>query len=126
MSVLPLVTEAVRHVQARSPLRPSVGLVLGSGLGAFAQRPPGRHSAPLRDIPHFPTSTAIGHNGELVLGTSGGVPVAVMAGRVHHYEGYSLQQVVFPVRVLGPPGREGADRHQRRGQREHQRSSRAT
>ncbi len=93
--------EAVRAIEARTPLRPAIGLVLGSGLGAFAQSLEKPVTIPYREIPHFPVSTAIGHAGDLVVGTSGGVPVAVMAGRVHHYEGYSLQDVVFPVRVLG-------------------------
>jgi purine-nucleoside phosphorylase len=93
--------ESVRAIESRTPLRPAIGLVLGSGLGAFAQTLEGAVAIPYREIPHFPVSTAIGHAGELVVGTSGGVPVAVMAGRVHYYEGYSMQQVVFPVRVLG-------------------------
>jgi purine-nucleoside phosphorylase len=96
--------EAVAHVRGRSPLRPAVGLVLGSGLGAFAQTLEAASALPYAEIPHFPTSTAVGHRGELVIGTSHGVPVAVMAGRVHRYEGYSLDQVVFPVRVLGRMG----------------------
>ena len=82
-------------------MRPTVGLVLGSGLGAFAKTLDKAVTIPYREIPHFPVSTAIGHAGELVVGTSGRVPVAVMAGRVHYYEGYRLEQVVFPVRVLG-------------------------
>ena len=93
--------EAVRAIESRTPLRPAVGLVLGSGLGAFAKTLDKAVAIPYREIPHFPVSTAIGHAGELVVGTSGGVPVAVMAGRVHYYEGYSFEQVVFPVRVLG-------------------------
>jgi purine-nucleoside phosphorylase len=98
------VGEAVRAIQARSALRPVVGLVLGSGLGGFAQALDQPAAIRYGDIPHFPTSTAIGHKGELVLGTSGGVPVAVMAGRVHLYEGYRPEQVVFPVRVLARLG----------------------
>jgi purine-nucleoside phosphorylase len=104
LSVLGEVGEAARAIQARSALRPVVGLVLGSGLGGFAQALDKPAAMPYRDIPHFPTSTAIGHKGELVLGTSGGVPVAVMAGRVHLYEGYRPEQVVFPVRVLARLG----------------------
>jgi len=104
VSLLPELGEAVRLIQARSPLRPTIGLVLGSGLGAFAKSLDKAVTIPFSDIPHFPTSTAIGHKGELVLGTSQGVPVAVMAGRVHLYEGYTPQQVVFPVRVLGRMG----------------------
>jgi purine-nucleoside phosphorylase len=101
VSLLAQLGEAVRAIESRTPLRPAVGLVLGSGLGAFADTLDKAVRIPYPEIPHFPTSTAIGHAGELVVGTSHGVPVAVMAGRVHHYEGYSLQQVVFPVRVLG-------------------------
>jgi purine-nucleoside phosphorylase len=78
--------------------------VLGSGLGAFADTLERPTRIPFKEIPHFPASTAVGHKGELVIGTAHGVPVAVMAGRVHYYEGYSLQQVVFPVRVLGRLG----------------------
>jgi purine-nucleoside phosphorylase len=96
--------EAARAIEARSPVRPAVGVVLGSGLGGFAQTLDAAAVIPYGDIPHFPTSTAIGHRGELLLGTSRGVPVAVMAGRVHLYEGYRPDQVVFPVRVLGTLG----------------------
>lgn len=95
---------AVRLVQSRSPLRPRVGLVLGSGLGAFGESLERAVRIPYREIPHFPVSTAVGHKGELVIGSSAGAPVAVMAGRVHYYEGYALEQVVFPVRVLGRMG----------------------
>ncbi len=104
MSLLQELGEAVRFVQSRSALRPTIGLVLGSGLGAFAKSLEKAVAIPFGEIPHFPASTAIGHRGELVIGTSQGVPVAVMAGRVHLYEGYTPQQVVFPVRVLGRMG----------------------
>jgi purine-nucleoside phosphorylase len=95
---------AAELIRSRTPLRPAVGVVLGSGLGAFADALEAPVSIPYSEIPHFPTSTAIGHKGELMVGRCRGVPVAVMAGRVHHYEGYPLQQVVFPVRVLGRLG----------------------
>ena len=101
MSLAQQLGEAVRAIESRTPLRPTVGLVLGSGLGAFARTLDKATAIPYREIPHFPVSTAVGHAGELVIGTSGGVPVAVMAGRAHYYEGYPLAQVVFPVRVLG-------------------------
>lgn len=104
MSVLQEANEAVKLIQDKTKLRPAVGLVLGSGLGAFAQTLEKATAIPYSQIPHFPTSTAIGHRGELVIGDSHGVPVAVMAGRVHFYEGYTLEQVVFPVRVLGRLG----------------------
>jgi purine-nucleoside phosphorylase len=95
---------AAAFVKSRSDLTPAIGLVLGSGLGAFAKSLEGGVAVPFGEIPHFPTSTAIGHKGELVLGRSHGVPLAVMAGRVHLYEGYSAAQVAFPVRVLARLG----------------------
>jgi purine-nucleoside phosphorylase len=104
VSVIGDLGEAARFIQSRTTLSPSVGLVLGSGLGAFAKSLEKAVSIPFAEIPHFPASTAIGHRGELVIGTSQGTPVAVMAGRVHLYEGYTPQQVVFPVRVLGRLG----------------------
>ena len=96
--------EAVRRVEGRTKHRPKIGLVLGSGLGAFAQTLDDATAIPYGQIPHFPLATAIGHKGELVVGLSQGVPVAVMAGRVHFYEGYTPQEVVFPIRVLGRLG----------------------
>jgi purine-nucleoside phosphorylase len=104
VSALAQVEEAAAFVRGRSRLRPTVGLVLGSGLGAFADSLSGATRIPYREIPHFPIATAIGHRGELVLGTAGDTAVAVMNGRVHCYEGYSPAQVVFPVRVLGRLG----------------------
>jgi len=104
VSGLAEIAEAATLVLARTDVRPAVGLVLGSGLGGFAETLERRVAIPYGDIPHFPTSTAIGHKGELVLGVSQGVPVAVMSGRVHLYEGYRPDQVVFPVRVLGRLG----------------------
>lgn len=101
MNLLEQIDDAVRFIESRAPLRPKMGLVLGSGLGAFADTLKDAVRIPYREIPHFPVSTAIGHSGTLVIGISGGVPVAVMAGRVHFYEGYPMAQVVFPARVLG-------------------------
>lgn len=98
------IDEAVAFIGDKAKLRPSVGLVLGSGLGAFADTLERGVRISYREIPHFPVSTAVGHAGELVIGLSAGTPVAVMAGRVHTYEGYSQEQVVFPVRVLGRLG----------------------
>ncbi|MFN8092111.1 MAG: purine-nucleoside phosphorylase [Vicinamibacteria bacterium] len=96
--------EAAAAVRARTSLRPTVGVVLGSGLGAFADTLTDAVSVPFSEIPHFPASTVAGHGGALVVGRSGGVTVAVMKGRVHFYEGYPLADVVFPVRVLGRLG----------------------
>lgn len=98
------VAEAKAYVEQQTPLRPGVGLVLGSGLGAFAEELSGRVEIPYSRIPHWPSSTAIGHAGKLVLGCVEGVPTAVMSGRVHLYEGYSAKEVTFPVRVLASLG----------------------
>src|SRR5688500_3400915 len=104
MELIPRLSEAVKAIQAKTALRPAIGLVLGSGLGAFARSLDSATVIPYSQIPHFPVSTAIGHSGELVVGKAQGVPVAVMAGRVHLYEGYAVEQVVFPVRVLARMG----------------------
>jgi len=104
MNLLEELTAAAAHVRERAPRPPTVGLVLGSGLGGFATKLERAVRVPYAEIPHFPTSTAVGHKGELALGALGGVQVAVMSGRVHYYEGYNLQQVVFPVRVLARLG----------------------
>jgi len=103
------VESAAAFVLSQSHLRPKIGLVLGSGLGAFADDLAEAVRIPYAHIPSFPRSTAIGHAGQLVIGKSGGdksneVPVAVMQGRVHLYEGYSTAEVAFPTRVLGRMG----------------------
>ncbi len=97
-------TSAAKYILARTRLRPRIAVVLGSGLGAFADSLTVATRIDYRQIPHFPVSTAIGHAGRLVIGTVQGVPVAAMQGRVHFYEGYSLEQVIFPMRVLGRLG----------------------
>ncbi len=96
--------EAVRFVQGKTKHRPTLALVLGSGLGAFAKTLERAVVIPYAEIPHFPKATAIGHKGELAIGLAQGVPVAVMNGRVHFYEGHPIADVVFPVRVLGRMG----------------------
>jgi purine-nucleoside phosphorylase len=95
---------AAALVRERSPLRPTVGLVLGSGLGGFADRLTDTVAIPYSEIPHFPCPTVEGHTGRLVLGSFAGTPLAVMQGRVHAYEGYTPAQVVFPTRVLARLG----------------------
>ncbi len=98
---------ALAAVAARTDLRPRVGVVLGSGLGSFADAVEGAVEIPYGEIPGWPASTAVGHAGMLVLGTFGGVPVAVLKGRAHLYEGLPAAKVVFGVRVLGRLGIEG-------------------
>jgi purine-nucleoside phosphorylase len=92
---------AVDYVLAAGAARPAIGVILGSGLGNFAAQVNDATRIPYAEIPHFPRSTVEGHSGNLVLGTIAGVPVAVMQGRVHAYEGYPLTEVTFPTRVLG-------------------------
>ena len=91
---------AAKFLHSQSPLRPKIGLVLGSGLGGFADELADATRVPYANIPFFPRSTAVGHAGQLVIGTAGGIPVAAMQGRVHLYEGYSAREVAFPMRVL--------------------------
>ena len=95
---------AAQFVLSQAGLRPRIGLVLGSGLGAFADELAEARRIPFAQIPAFPQSTAIGHAGQMVIGKAGGVAVAAMQGRVHLYEGYSPQEVTFPMRVFGRMG----------------------
>src|SRR5579871_1064409 len=99
-----LADSAAQLILNRTKLRPKIGLVLGSGLGAFADSLTDATRVPYSEIPSFPQSTAIGHAGRLVIGNAGGVSVVAMQGRVHQYEGYSAQQVAFPIRVFGRMG----------------------
>ena len=97
-------TRAARFILSKTKLRPRIALVLGSGLGDFADEFSNAAAIPYAKIPYFPRSTAIGHAGQLVIGQVGDVAVAGMQGRVHLYEGYSPQQVAFPMRVFGRMG----------------------
>jgi purine-nucleoside phosphorylase len=99
-----LVDSAAQRILSRTSLRPRIGLVLGSGLGAFADSLTDATRVPYAEIPAFPRSTAIGHAGQMVLGNAGAVPVAAMQGRAHLYEGYTAQEVTFPIRVFGRMG----------------------
>jgi purine-nucleoside phosphorylase len=90
-------TDAVR---ARTAFEPRVGIVLGTGLGALAEMIDVESTVPYDEIPGFPEPTVETHSGRLVLGTLGGTPVVAMQGRFHRYEGYTLQEVTFPIRVL--------------------------
>jgi purine-nucleoside phosphorylase len=92
---------ATAHIRTLTTLQPRIGIILGSGLGAFGEQVESPTVIPYSTIPHFPQSTVEGHSGNLILGTIAGVPVAVMQGRVHAYEGYAMDQVTFPTRVLG-------------------------
>jgi len=95
---------AAQFLLSQTSHRPKIALVLGSGLGAFADHMSDAARVPYSQIPGFPRSTAIGHAGQMVVGNAGGIPAAVMQGRVHLYEGYSAQEVAFPMRVFGRMG----------------------
>jgi len=94
------VQEATAWLMSKTQVRPLVGLVMGSGLGELDFPMDGSFRIPYGQIPHFPSSTAPGHQGVLLLGSLREIPVAVMEGRFHYYEGYTTEQITFPVRVL--------------------------
>jgi purine-nucleoside phosphorylase len=100
VSVLEQIAEATRVIRARTAMEPAVGIVLGTGLGGLADRIDVETAIPYDEIPNFPLSTVESHSGRLLFGTLGGKPVVAMQGRFHVYEGYSLRQVTFPVRVM--------------------------
>jgi purine-nucleoside phosphorylase len=105
MTYFDQVSEAAAFLNSHlGALTPRIGVVLGSGLGAVADAVADPIIIPYAEIPHFPQSTVEGHSGRIVAGHLGGVPAIVMQGRVHYYEGYSPQQVTFPMRVLGMLG----------------------
>ena len=95
---------AAAFLLGHTKLRPKIGIVLGSGLGAFADELSEATRVRYAQIPSFPRSSAIGHAGQMVIGKSDGIAVAAMQGRVHLYEGYSAAEVAFPTRVLGRMG----------------------
>src|SRR6202171_2249461 len=95
---------AAKFIVGKTKLRPRIALVLGSGLGDFADTFTNAVKIPYAKIPNFPKSTAIGHAGRLVIGNVGDIPVVGMQGRVHLYEGYSPKEVAFPIRVFARMG----------------------
>ena len=100
------VAEALDHIRRHWDEQARVGLILGTGLGSLAQEIRSPVYLPYEQIPHFPRSTAVGHQGQLVLGRLCGLPVVAMQGRFHAYEGYSYQEITFPVRVMKALGAE--------------------
>jgi len=92
--------EAAEFLKTKATVKPRVGIILGSGLGEFAEQVMDAVAIPYAEIPHFPQSTVQGHSGRMVIGSLNGVEVVVMQGRVHAYEGYSMEEVTFPTRVL--------------------------
>jgi len=93
-------TKARDYLMERVRILPELGVILGSGLGAFADLVLDKQVIPYKDIPHFPISTVEGHAGQLVFGKVEGRTVVVMQGRFHYYEGYSMHEVTFPIRVM--------------------------
>ena len=99
--VLERIERCVSAIREKAEITPEFGVVLGSGLGAFAEEVRDAVTIPFSELPDFPVSTVPGHTGRFVLGFVGKTPVAVLQGRVHYYEGYSMEDVLLPVRVLG-------------------------
>jgi purine-nucleoside phosphorylase len=92
--------EAVEVIQRTTALQPRIGIILGTGLGELAERIEQECAIPYENIPHFPISTVESHKGRLIFGHLRNRPVVAMQGRFHYYEGYTMQQITFPVRVL--------------------------
>lgn len=94
------IQEAAQFIRRKWPGKPSIGIVLGTGLGALAEDIQAEAAMSYADLPHFPQSTVVGHAGQLVCGNLGNKSVMAMSGRFHAYEGYTLQAITFPVRVM--------------------------
>ncbi len=94
------IRETVTAIADRHSRAPALGLILGSGLGAYADTFKNRTVIPFQELPHFPQSRVVGHSGNLVLGEADGVPAVALQGRVHYYQGYSIAEVAYPARVL--------------------------
>ena len=113
LAFAPQIREASDFIRSRWKRKPHAGIILGTGLGGLAQEIAAEATLEYETIPHFPRSTAMSHAGRLVCGMLDGVPVVAMEGRFHAYEGYTHQQITFPVRVMKALGAESADRLQR-------------
>jgi purine-nucleoside phosphorylase len=103
------ISEAMKFLRTKTSATPSVGIILGTGLGALAKEIKADMVIDYSDIPHFPLSTVESHHGKLIFGTLGGKSVVAMQGRFHYYEGYTMQQITFPVRVMSAKGGLGVD-----------------
>lgn len=99
-SIYDLINQSVHFIKSQCALSPEVGVILGSGLGEFADTLEEKVAVPYETIPHFKKVSVVGHAGRLVIGNIKGKPTAVMQGRYHYYEGHDIREVVFPVRVL--------------------------
>ena len=92
--------ESVAYIKTRTNVEPTIGIILGTGLGGLVKEINVIDEIPYQDIPNFPISTVESHSGKLIFGELGGKHVIAMQGRFHYYEGYSMQQITFPIRVL--------------------------
>lgn len=102
--VLDKLRESVTYIRNKSSLKPKIGIILGSGLGSFVNEVKVEAKISYNEIPHFMPTTVEGHQGNLILGTINGVSIAVLQGRLHYYEGHSMETVVFPTRTLAMLG----------------------
>ena len=98
--MLQTIKETSNFIKEKTNFSPEIGIILGTGLGGLVSEIDIKHSLPYNEIPNFPISTVEGHSGRLIFGTLGGKNVIAMQGRFHYYEGYSLEKVTFPVRVM--------------------------
>lgn len=103
---LELIDRIAQTIQSKIPSRPRIGIILGTGLGGVAEKIKNPIVIPYQELPDWPVSTVMGHTGQLVIGDLEGQPVLAMQGRIHYYEGYSMQQVTLPVRVMQRLGTE--------------------
>ncbi|MFP4013895.1 MAG: purine-nucleoside phosphorylase [Chitinispirillaceae bacterium] len=95
-----MIQETRKHIESKTSVKPQYGIILGTGLGRLADSIEKDAVIPYEEIPHFPVSTVEAHAGKLIIGHLAGKPVMAMQGRFHYYEGYSMQQIAFPVRVM--------------------------
>ncbi len=98
--MLEKINESVNYIRQRADFTPEVGIILGTGLGGLVNEIETNFTIPYSEIPHFPVSTVKGHKGQLIFGTLGGKKVVAMQGRFHFYEGYTMQELTFPIRVM--------------------------
>ena len=100
MDLLNNIKSSCDYLMSKTSLRPRIAIVLGTGLGSFAEKIEVKDAIPYGDIPGFKTSTVQGHSGKLLFGFLEGVEVMAMQGRLHYYEGYTMQEITFPIRVM--------------------------
>jgi purine-nucleoside phosphorylase len=104
MTILDKLKESIEFIREKSKLRPRVGITLGSGLSGFVSAVDVECTIPYKNIPHFSPSSVEGHPGNLILGHIKGIPIVILQGRIHYYEGHPIESVVFPTRVIAQLG----------------------